>query len=1542
MKALKVIIAVILTPLLLFMLVFGALYIPPIQNWAVHKACEIASEETGMDIHIDRVLLAFPLDLSLDGVKCIEYDSLTHRRDTVLYASRAVCDVRFSPLLDGEVKVKAIEMMGTTLNTTHFIPQVRVKGMVGRLAIDNSDGYTAGYDNLKEGDVAYINLNDSKILLSSVILDNAHLNVALADTVREDTTKSESLWNIHVRSLAVTNSDIALTMPDDTLRAGDLPHITEDHVHTPLAVRAKIPSLLVKEGHFDLGKEVYEVLSCNASSCEIYYDDKSKKYVPKGFDANHLAFSGVTLNIDSVKFQSAGTDLSMKIRQLALKEQSGWELTSTKADIALDSAKVKFDGTIKTPYSTLYSRIHLPFSAVNEPPHNFCNTLIDAQLGQQDLRRAMEMGGLSENMMKALPFTGATVKAALRANTSQVFIQNLDVNIPSVISLSGNGTAKNFMALADDFYSPDFSASIHCNAKATNLSFVKNFIDKDLARQIRIPALSALADIDIHGADYAVNAKITEGNATMKANARVNLSSNKYNADIKAHNLDVNHFYATGYNLGAVNLDAQVNNHKAIVELDTKGKNLDGKINLDALMDTEGFKGTLAADISTIDLHKLGFMKTPLKATICTHVDIDTDFKDYYKVNGMFSDIHIIDSLKTYSPDDIVLDILTRRDTTAAHIYCGDFEGIVNAKGGYRQLLKTSDNLTAAITKQIKERTIDQSILRHAFPTLTAKITCGTDNPFYRMLHYYDINFNDLSADISTSQENGINGMLNIRGLNTQGYKLDTIDIKLASDNDPQRIHYNGHIQNGPTNNYVFESFIDGELLEHGISLNARLYDEDSEMVLNMGVEATMEDEGIKFYFTPDTPVIGYETFALNRNNYIFLNNATNRITADVKLLAKDNTGIQIYSTDKDDNLYNENLLQDLTMSLNHLDIGKLTSSLPYVPKLEGMLYGDYHFVQNEDKSFSISTDMNVNNFIFEDCKIGNLGTELVYMPKDDGTHYIDGDITLNNKDIGTITGSYNFETSGIEAVLSLTSFPMDILNGFIPNQLIGFEGKADGDLRIQGTTTMPHVNGDVALNAAYLISKPYGIRLRIGEDKLSINNSKILFDNFKFYATNNSPLTLNGNIDFTNTEHSTASLRLRAENFLLIDAKETSTSEAYGKAFINLYSMVSGELSRLSIRGKLDLLPTTNLFYIMRDTPLSTDNRMRELVTFTDLSNLNDSTAQKVRHQDDGINADLALSINEGAHVKAWLSADHKNYLDFTGSGDLRMKYNQGEINIKGRYTIDEGEMKYSLPIIPLKTFTIANGSYLDFKGDMLNPTLSITATENVKTDVSINGTNQMVPFTTGVEISKTLQDMGLKFIIDSPENQSIADELKMMSESERSKTAVTMLTTGMYITSGNTSSFSMNSALNAFLQSEINNIAGSALRTLDVSFGMDRSTEEDGTIHTDYTFKFAKRFWNNRLNISVGGRISTGPEFTGQNKSFFDNVEMQYRLSDTSNQYMTLFYKHSVYDFLEGYVGQYGGGYMWKKKAQTLKEIFKSSSPATNVTPQTPTVNP
>ena len=52
--------------------------------------------------------------------------------------------------------------------------------------------------------------------------------------------------------------------------------------------------------------------------------------------------------------------------------------------------------------------------------------------------------------------------------------------------------------------------------------------------------------------------------------------------------------------------------------------------------------------------------------SVCAHIDIASDLKDYYMLQGTVGDVTVRSAEQTYRPDDMVIDLLTRRDTTHA------------------------------------------------------------------------------------------------------------------------------------------------------------------------------------------------------------------------------------------------------------------------------------------------------------------------------------------------------------------------------------------------------------------------------------------------------------------------------------------------------------------------------------------------------------------------------------------------------------------------------------------------------------------------------------------------------------------------------------------------------------------------------------------------------------------------------------------------------------------------------------------------------------
>ena len=942
------------------------------------------------------------------------------------------------------------------------------------------------------------------------------------------------------------------------------------------------------------------------------------------------------------------------------------------------------------------------------------------------------------------------------------------------------------------------------------------------------------------------------------------------------------------------------------------------------MLSTKEIEGTVSADLTKADLYQMRLLDRHL--TIGTHgsLKISSDMKNTHYVSGRLNEVYIKNDKKTYNPGDVGILLKLFTDTTVVRAQSGDFILKFDARGGYEKMLAQMTTLTDSVMAQFENKIINQPAIKALLPEMKLHLESKRENPVANFLRALDIDFKEMALDLTTSPETGINGTSHLYSLNYDSTRIDTVRLNLTQKGD--RLSYQGQICNNKKNpQFVFNALLDGHIHEHGALIGLRYFDAKGKMGVRLGATAEMEDKGLRLRLMPERPTIGYKEFNLNKDNFIYIAK-DKKIQAKVDLVSDDRTGLKLYTENQD-----STMLQDLTLSLHRIDLGEVTSVIPYLPKITGRLNGDYHILQDQNERYSIATDMAVENMAYEGSPIGNISTELVYLQKEDDTHAVEARLMLDEEEFGLLSGIYqNKKQSGtgesvIDATFTMTRMPLSIANGMVPDQIVGLEGYGEGELSIKGTTTHPDINGEIYVDSAYLVSIPYGVRMRFDNDPVRIVGSHLLLENFGLYAYNDEPLNLMGDIDFSDMDRIMIDMRMRARNLLLINAKQEAKSIAYGKAFVNMFARLQGPLEEMNMRGRLDVLGTTDMTYMLLDSPLSADNRLNDLVKFTDFT---DSTQTVIsRPMPSGIKADLTISVSQGAHIVCDLNAEQTNYVDLMGGGDLRLKYDPDGIHLTGRYTLTDGEMKYSLPIIPLKTFNIKEGSYVEFTGDPMNPKLNITATERTKATVTDeSGVGRSVVFNCGVVITKTLNDMGLEFIIEAPEDNNVSGELATMSTEERGKIAVTMLTTGMYLTDGNTGSFSMNSALSSFLQSEINSIAGSALKSLDLSVGIDNTTDASGAMHTDYSFKFAKRFMNNRLKVEIGGKVSSGSnDYSGQSNSFFDNVTMEYRLNQNATQNVKVFFQQNVYDWLEGYTSMYGAGFVWRRKLNNFWDIFQ-----------------
>ena len=1510
-KALKWLGITVATPIALFLLLAILLYIPPVQNFAVHQVANYLSGNLGMDVRIDKVRLAFPLDLAVHHMTAVE------KGDTLLNADRLRLNVKLMPLFEGRADVDGFELYGLVIDTKSYISDTRIKGHAGQLT-----AAAHGVDWEKE----LVNLDHAR-------LHDADIYVTLSDTAKKDTTESKAKWNIAVKKVDIERSKVHLQMPGDSMR-----------------IYANLGRAALRGGAFDTGRNYYAVNTLRLQDCDVNYDIPYIKPVA-GIDPNHIAVKRLTLMLDTLSYNNEGV-LRAGLRGLTLHEKCGLDVTRLSGSVYMDTMQLRLPALqLRTPASRIDADVAFDFKAFSAGKGGHCQAMVDASIGYDDIR-TLATGYVDKAYLRALPHRPLAIKGTVSGNIDHLRLPALTLNMPGVLQASANGYT--------NYVTKDWrNGKFNFNLRTKSLAAVRQLMPASLKQSINVPdGLSLRGKAAFNGSRYDADIKAGIGRGALTAKAKLDVKRETYNVVATAHQLPiasivrgvpvgpfsgslrasgsgwdvmsprasltadakVNALSYERYPLGGISVKANLRGGKAVVHFDADNPLLQGNGHIEALLGRHNYEVAVKASLPNLDLKKLGVTADTLY--FGTDIDIKaTANKAFtaYALSGSIANNHFTTQRMSAMAKDILFDLATSRDTTTANISAGDLRLRLGAKGDIPHLGTHLARFANELQKEAKTYNIDQERLKTFLPVMAFYLDAGRDNPLYNIARMKGYSFSSAYVNLNTDPHVGMTGDARMGALNVGALLLDTIDTHIFQDSTG--VQMRGLVKNGKKNPNPLEVRMRSYVMRSGAGIELSYYDSEGERGVDVGLQAALVDGGLNIHLYPENPVLAYRNFKVNKDNYIFLGK-DNSIRADVDLLADDGTGLKIYGEPKDS-------VNDLTVSVNQVNLGELSAVLPYMPKLSGMLSGDVHVTDDsQHKQLSAMASLTADNFKYEDMPLGNVGIDAVYLPKKGGEHHASAFISSNGEEVLACNGTY-FDRDGgtFEGDAQLHDFPLQMLNGFMAGTDVALKGIAGGDLRVNGSLDKPVINGSLDLDSAHIYSDVYGFDLRTDERALDIKDSRIIFSDYRLFSTGKEPMVLNGTFDMSDFERMRMDFAMRANNFELINTRKKAQSMLFGKVYANYVGTLKGTTDNLSLRGKLEVLDRTDVTYILKDSPLSVDDRLHDLVQFT---NFKDSTqtAQPEKAVDGGMDITMGISISDAAIFHCNLSDDGQSYVKLEGGGDMTLRMTQqGDMRMTGLFTTNSGEMKYQLPVIPLKTFQIVQGSSVQFTGDVMNPTLNIAAKERTKAVVTEDDKQRSVAFDVGVKITKPLNDMGLEFTIEAPEDLNIQNQLASMSAEQRGKAAVTMMATGMYMTdetmmSG--SGFKANNALNAFLQSEIQNIAGSALKTIDINLGVESGTSQTGTSTTDYSFQFAKRFWGNRISVIIGGKVSTGADATNSAESFINNVSVEYRLDQGATRYVKAFYDRDTQDPLEGQLTKTGAGLVLRRKTDKLGELF------------------
>lgn len=1471
------------------------LYVPPVQNLIRREVTAYASKATGMQIQVERIDLRFPLNLLVRGVEVIQ------QPDTLLSLESLNVRVQAWPLLKGKVEVDEVTLNRVAFNSANLIDGMEIKGVLGRFFLQSHG----------------VDLSNETAVINATELSDTHVQMLMNDTTTtpKDTTASAPVnWKVDLHQLKLKNVSFSMQLPADSMR-----------------MAAHIGEATIDDAQADLKNQFYGLKQFLLSGTSASYDTGAAKPV-EGFDASHIAVRDVSIGLDSLLYK--GRDMKAVIREFTMNERSGLSVTSLTGRAFSNDSIISVPGLkLQTPHSEIDLSAHTYWELVNIPTTGRLSANLNAYIGKEDVM--LFTGGLPDSFKEAYPFRPLVIRAGTDGNLKEMQISRFTADLPGAFSLEGGGILEN---LADSITR---SGTIDLKMKTQNLNFLTGLSGEVPNGTLVIPdSMNLVAQVDIKGPEYKANLHLKEGQGAMNVNAALNTATEVYKADLKIDNLQLHHFlpkdsiYELSLSAAADGRGLDVMSYRSYAKLDLaldrlhyaqyhlSNVHLTGDlkgalVTANLTSDNELLKmttdaeynlahsypdGKVTVDIIRLDLHELGLMPEPMKRPLAFNLSAEA-----------------------------------RQNRVFTHFISGDMKLNLSARSGVNPLISQSIRFVDVLMKQIDEKELNHAELRKALPTAVLSFSAGKENPLAYFLATKNISYHDASMKFGTAPDWGINGKAAVHALKVDTLQLDTVFFTVKQDTTLMKLR--AGVINGPKNpQFSFSTTLTGEIRDRDAELLVDYKNGKGETGVLLGVNARPlfegqgKGNGIAFTLIPEKPIVAFQQFHFNENhNWIYLHKNM-RVYANVDMWDEEGMGFRVHSMQGD-----TVSLQNIDVEIRRIRLQEITSVLPYFPEVTGLFSLEAHYIQTE-KDLQLSAEASIDELTYERQRIGDIALGATWLPGEQGKQYLNAYLNHDQVEVLVADGKLLPTRTGkdsLEVNTTLEHFPLRVANAFIPDQMVTLSGDMDGNLNITGSTEQPLINGELVLDSVAVFSSQYGARFVFDNRPVQIKNNRLLFDKFAIYTTSKNPFTIDGYVDFRDMSRPMANLNMLAQNYTLLDAKRTRESLVYGKVFADFRATVKGPLDGLNMRGNVSLLGNTDVSYVLTDSPLTVQDRLGSLVTFTSFSDTTTVVRQEVPTVSlGGLDMVMMVHIDPSVRVKVDLDASNDNRIELEGGGDLSMKYTpQGDLTLTGRYTLSGGLMKYALPVIAAKEFAIDNGSYVEWTGNPMDPMLNFKATDRIRASVSEgeNGGSRMVNFDVSVVVKNRLDNLSFAFDVSAPEDATVQNELTAMGAEERGKQALYIMVMKTYLGTGpigggggGLGKLNMGSALTSVLSSQINSLMGN-LKNASLSVGVeDHDDSETGSKRTDYSFRYSQRLFNNRFQIVIGGKVSQGENATNDAESFIDNISLEYRLDRTGTRYIRLFYDKNYESVLEGEITETGVGIVLRKKLDKLSELF------------------
>jgi hypothetical protein len=519
-------------------------------------------------------------------------------------------------------------------------------------------------------------------------------------------------------------------------------------------------------------------------------------------------------------------------------------------------------------------------------------------------------------------------------------------------------------------------------------------------------------------------------------------------------------------------------------------------------------------------------------------------------------------------------------------------------------------------------------------------------------------------------------------------------------------------------------------------------------------------------------------------------------------------------------------------------------------------------------------SDIHVDDFTLNNGQLGS--TDLVASWNNfNRSVRMEAESILDDLRTMLIKGNYFISSHVLDFSVSLERVPVKIIQPYVDNVFTGLEGTISSEMKLTGLINSPLLNGTIEMRRAALTLDYTKTRYSfsgvttVKDNTIGLKGIE-LFDRF-----GNSCKISEGSISTDNFKDIAFDLQLAANNLEVLDTKERDNSLFYGKAFATGSIRIKGNPQDI----QLDIVARTEK-NTQFNIPLSSSDEVARttFISFVDHTPRAQKRSLDFRRRRTVVASDesvvepkfaihMNLDVTPDAEAQLIFDAKIGDIMRARGSGNLRMNVANGQFDMMGTYTVEEGDYLFTLQNVVNKKFTIEKGGIITWNGDPMGALLNLKAVYATKPSlydlIGDENSRRSVPVECVLHITNILTNPNIRFELAMPNaEQEVRSFLNAATNSEEEMTRqfLSLLVMNRFYpdpnqTTGNgTSSSGLETmglaTASEFLTSQLGYMISQWSNNFDVDFSYRPGTYETGQ---NIGMGVTTNWWNIHMDYEV-----------------------------------------------------------------------------------------